>query len=91
MSDEFYGVEEEEEEEEVFDDNSSSPILYTDTDSCLKVYTNLSGELFIENTQSGVYMRINSSHRGELEFTIQGGRIDPIQINGLIGWWIHRG
>ena len=89
MSDEeFYLAEEK--KEETYDD-SPFPVCYIDNHRRLKVYTNPAGELFIENTQSGVYMRINSSHRGELEFTIQGGRIDPIQINGLIGWWIHRG
>ena len=52
----------------------------------LRVYTNPSGELFVEDTRSGVSMRINPSHPdGGLEFTTDG-RVEPIQVNGMIGW-----
>ena len=51
----------------------------------LRVYTNPSGELFVEDTRSGVSMRINPSHPDGLEFTTDG-RVEPIRVTNMIGW-----
>ncbi len=51
----------------------------------LRVYTNPSGELFVEDIRSGVNMRINPSHLNGLTFTTSG-RVEPIQVNNMIGW-----
>lgn len=55
----------------------------------LRVYTNPSGELFVEDTRSGVSMRINPSHPGGLEFTTDG-RVEPIRVTNMIGWCVKR-
>jgi hypothetical protein len=62
------------------------PVHYEDRN--LKVYTNPSGEIFVEDTRTGVTMRINPSHPGGLEFTTDG-RVEPIRIAGAIGWRIE--
>lgn len=55
--------------------------------SRMRVYTNHCGELFVEDTRSGATMRISPYHYGNggLEFTT-AGRVEPIQVNGMIGW-----
>ena len=55
----------------------------------MRVYTNPSGELFVEDTRSGVSMRINPSHLGGLEFTTDG-RVEPIRVTNMIGWRVER-
>ncbi|HXF44292.1 MAG TPA: hypothetical protein VNK70_02395 [Candidatus Paceibacterota bacterium] len=55
----------------------------------LRVYTNPSGELFVEDTRSGVSMRINPSHPGGLQFTTDG-RVEPIRVTNTIGWCVER-
>ena len=56
----------------------------------LRVYTNPSGELFVEDTYSGVSMRINLflSYPGGLQFTTDG-RVEPIRVTNVIGWRIE--
>ena len=54
----------------------------------MRVYTNPSGELFVEDTRSGVSMRINPSHPGGLEFTTIG-RVEPFRISNTIGWRVE--
>lgn len=53
----------------------------------MRVYTNPSGELFVEDARSGVSMRINPSHPGGLEFTTDG-RVEPIRVTNMIGWHV---
>lgn len=55
----------------------------------LKVFSNGSGEVFVENTNTGVYMRINDNKKG-LEFTAQQDLVTPFSINGLIGWCVRK-
>lgn len=55
----------------------------------LRVYTNPSGELFVEDIPSGVTMRFNSSRSGGLEFTTDG-RVEPIRVTDMIGWRVER-
>ena len=55
----------------------------------LRVYTNPSGELFVEDTRSGVSMRINPSHPSGLQFTTDG-RVEPIRVTNTIGWRVER-
>ena len=51
----------------------------------LRVYTNPSGEVFVENPQSGISMRISSPRPGELQFTTEG-RVEPTLVTNMIGW-----
>lgn len=53
----------------------------------LRVFTNPSKEVFIENTVSGVTMRLNANG-GFIEFTSQTELVQPINVNGMIGWRI---
>ena len=66
--------------------NSDFPILFQDGD--VRVYKNPTNEIFVEDIRSGATMRINSYGHGEgLQFTADG-RVEPIQVNGMIGWRI---
>ena len=69
--------------------NVNSPILFDN--GLIQVYKNPANEIFVEDIRSGTTMRINSySHlSGGLQFTTDG-RVEPIQINGTIGWRIGR-
>ncbi|OGF37029.1 hypothetical protein A2482_02550 [Candidatus Falkowbacteria bacterium RIFOXYC2_FULL_48_21] len=53
----------------------------------LRVYTNPSGELFVEDVRSGVKMRLNPARPDGLEFTTNG-RVQPVVVTGTIGWWV---
>jgi len=66
--------------------NEQFPIHYEGR--YLRVYTNPSGELFVEDTRSGVSMRINPAHPGGLEFTTDG-RVGPIRVTNMIGWRVE--
>ncbi len=63
--------------------NKQFPIHYEGR--YMRVYTNPSGELFVEDTRCGVWMRINLSHPDGLEFTTDG-RVEPIRVTNMIGW-----
>ena len=64
--------------------NSDFPILFQDGD--VRVFKNPSNEIFVEDIRSDATMRINSYGHGEgLQFTAEG-RVEPIQVNGMIGW-----
>ena len=66
------------------------PILYED--GCLRVYKNPTNEIFVEDLRSHTTIRINQCHHlcGGLQFTVDG-RVEPIQVNGMIGWRVsHR-
>lgn len=63
--------------------SESFPILFED--GRVRVYKNPTNEIFVEDIMSGVTMRINYSHDGGLQFTADG-RVEPIHINGMIGW-----
>ena len=62
------------------------PILFED--GRVRVYTNQSREIFVENVQSGVTMRINPDGDG-LQFTTQE-RVEPTLVHGMIGWRVSR-
>jgi hypothetical protein len=63
------------------------PVHYTGRD--LKIFTNSSGEVFVENTKSGVHMRINATGGG-LQFTTNIFTItQPIIVNNMIGWVVE--
>lgn len=53
----------------------------------IRVYTNPSGEIFVEDIRSGAKMRISPYFYigGGLEFTTDA-RVEPILVNGMIGW-----
>jgi len=52
----------------------------------LQVFTNPSGELFVEDTRSGAQMRMRATDDGEIEFTSKGP-VEPTIVNGhAIGW-----
>jgi hypothetical protein len=58
----------------------------------VRVFTNGSGELFVENVESGVYLRISKGYnRKSLKFTTQMGILAPTQIGGVIGHEIYIG
>lgn len=61
------------------------PILFED--GRVRVYNSPSGEIFVEDTRSGVSMRIKPSHLGGLQFTTDG-RVEPIRVTNTIGWRI---
>jgi len=64
--------------------SESFPILFED--GRVRVYKNPTNEIFVENIRSGVTMRIDSSlYDDGIRFTADG-RVEPIQINGMIGW-----
>jgi hypothetical protein len=68
-------------------DGPQFPVHYTGRD--IKVFTNSSGEVFVENTKSGVHMRINATGGG-LQFTTNNFTItQPIIVNNLIGWIVE--
>lgn len=69
-----------------FKHGSKFPIYYER--GYLRVYANPSGELFVEDTRSGVSMRINPSHSGGLQFTTDG-RVEPIRVANTIGWRVE--
>jgi hypothetical protein len=63
-------------------------VHYESEGGCLRVYSNPSGELFVENTKAGVTMRIAAVPTG-LQFTTEG-RVEPIRVTNTIGWHIGR-
>ena len=64
------------------------PVLFED--GRVRVYKNPTNEVFVEDIRSGATMRISSHGHGEgLQFTVNG-RVDPIQVNGMIGWHVSR-
>ncbi|MCI4435658.1 MAG: hypothetical protein JHC33_02435 [Ignisphaera sp.] len=63
------------------------PVHYTGRD--IEVFTNSSGEVFVENTKTGVQMRINATKLG-LRFTTNNFTIiQPTIVNNLIGWSVE--
>ena len=64
--------------------SESSPILFKDGQ--IRVYRNPTREVFVEDIRSGATMRVSSySHGDGLQFTTDS-RVEPIQVNGMIGW-----
>lgn len=58
----------------------------------VRVYKNPSNEIFIENIESGVVMRLSAS-RGGLEFTTfncGGASCKPIVVANSIGWRVSQ-
>lgn len=58
-------------------------------DGCLRVFTNPSNEVFVEDIKTGVKIRISSYYYagGGLEFTTSG-RVEPTRVTNMIGWRI---
>jgi hypothetical protein len=55
----------------------------------IKVFTNSSGEVFVENARTGVHMRINATREG-LRFTTNNFTItQPIVVNNMIVWSVE--
>ena len=74
-----------------FERNSENfPILYEGYG--IRIFRNPCHEIFIEDVESGAAMRLNRSHYpgGGLMFTAAQDRVDPISINGMIGWRIYK-
>lgn len=71
------------------DSNKNFPILFED--GCVRVYKNPMNEVFVNDIRSGATMRISSyPHLGNgLQFTTDGW-VEPIQVNGMIGWRVSR-
>ncbi len=72
--------------------DTNYPILYEDYN--LRVYKNPSNEIFVEDIESGAVMRIFSYlSRGNgtqgLSFTTSE-RVEPVQIDNMIGWLLTR-
>ena len=66
--------------------NSDFPILFQDGD--VRVFKIPANEIFAEDIRSGATMRIKSHGHGEgLRFTAEG-RVEPIPVNGMIGWLV---
>ena len=64
------------------------PVLFED--GIKRVYLNPTNEIFVEDIRSGTTMRISSHGHGEgLQFT-DNGRVEPTQINGMIGYRVVR-
>ena len=65
--------------------NEGFPILFEN--GPVRVYKNPSNEIFVEDIRSGATMRINSYPHleGGLRFTTDR-RVEPVQVNGMIGW-----
>ncbi len=64
--------------------SESFPILFED--GRVRVYKNPTNEIFVENIRSGLTMRISASlYDDGLQFTADG-RVEPILVNGMIGW-----
>ena len=58
----------------------------------MRVYTNGSGELFVENVTSGVYLRISEGNNSKsLKFTTSMGILAPTRIGGSIGHEVYIG
>jgi hypothetical protein len=73
--------------DKVIEEKPQFPVHYTGRD--IKVFTNSSGEVFVENTKTGVHMRINATREG-LQFTTNNFTIiQPIIVNNLIGWSVE--
>ncbi|MDF1497316.1 MAG: hypothetical protein P1P90_04610 [Patescibacteria group bacterium] len=62
------------------------PVHYEDRN--LKVYTNPSGEVFIEDVQTGVSLRICANRADGLHFTTCG-RLEPILVTNMIGYRVE--
>lgn len=60
-------------------------------DGRLRVYKNPSNEIFVEDIRSGATIRIGAYPHldGGLQFTTDG-RVDPVQVHGMIGWCVTR-
>jgi len=56
--------------------------------SNLRVYSNPSGEVFVEDKRTGVYLRVQSEREGGLTFTTSG-RMEPVPVNNMIGWRVE--
>ncbi|MDO8302488.1 MAG: hypothetical protein Q7T18_04515 [Sedimentisphaerales bacterium] len=69
--------------------NMSFPILYED--SCLRVYKNPDGDIFVESVSGGpekldATIRFSQgAGKGELVFSANG-RLEPTMVCGMIGW-----
>lgn len=55
----------------------------------IRIYPNPGREILIENTETGVTMRMDPHGRGGLEFTTNA-RVDPIRVSNMIGWRVSR-
>jgi hypothetical protein len=63
----------------------SFPILFEGYG--IRVFRNPSGEIFVEDVESGVTMRLSQSHYpgGGIQFTTEGF-VEPIRVTNMIGW-----
>lgn len=52
----------------------------------VRIYKNPTDEIFIENIETGVTIRLKASRCG-LEFTTDG-LVQPIRVTNMIGWHI---
>lgn len=73
-------------QDEFKDVNGHFPIHFED--DAVRVYSIPTGEIFVENKESRVSIRINSSRLRGLEFTTEG-RLDPIRVGDMIGWRVE--
>ena len=55
-------------------------------DGRIRVHTNHCGEVFVDDVQNGVQMRISQSSRGLGFTTFGGGRVQPTVVAGSIGY-----
>ncbi len=55
----------------------------------LRVFTNPCGEVFVQNTESRVTMRINAV-RHDIEFTTEGCFVEPVRVTNTIGHRVSR-
>ena len=53
----------------------------------IRIFTNPSNEIFVEDICTGVKLRINTLDYGGLVFTTED-RVEPIRITNMIGWSI---
>jgi len=62
------------------------PILYEK--GPIRIYKNHTDEIFIENTETRTTMRISKYPHGDggIQFTTGGALVEPIKVNGMIGW-----
>lgn len=53
----------------------------------IKVFSSLSGEVFVTDTTSGATMRISRYLHGKrgLQFTTDN-RVEPVRVTNMIGW-----
>jgi len=55
-------------------------------DGRIRVHTNHCGEIFVDDVQNDVQMRISQSSRGLGFTTFGGGRVQPTVVAGSIGY-----